>query len=54
MVEVALLSKSAIVTMKQTSHAVKSKTVKRRKLKSVIMHCEKSSNGQISFYSIRI
>ena len=44
MVEEALLFRSASVTMKQTSHPVK----------SVIMHCEKSSVSQIGFYSVRI
>ena len=53
-VEEDLLSKSASVTMKQTSHAVLSKKVKRRKIKSVIMHCENLSTSQIGFYSIRI
>ena len=53
-VEEALLSKGASVTVKQLSHPVKSNKVKRRKLKSVIMHCEKSSTSQIGFYSTRI
>ena len=53
MVGEALLSKSASVTMKQTSNPVQSKKVKRRKLNNVIMHCEKSSTSQIGFYSIR-
>ena len=30
------------------------KKVKRRKLKSLIVHCEKLSNSQIGFYTIRI
>ena len=49
MVEEASLSKSVSVTMKQTSHPVSSKKVKRRKLKSVIMHCEKFSTSKIVF-----
>ena len=54
MIEETLLSKSASVTMKQTSHQIQSKKVKRRRLKSVIILCQKSSTSQIGFYSIQI
>ena len=54
MVEEDLLSKSASVTMKQTSHPVQSKKVKRRKVKRVIVHYEKLYTSQIGFSSIRI
>ena len=54
MVDEYLHSKNASVTIKQTSLPVSSKKVKRRKLKSLVMHCEKSSTSQIGFYLIRI
>ena len=52
-VEEALLSKDTSVTMKQISHPVQSRKVKRRKVESVIMHYKKSLTSQIG-YSIRI
>ena len=52
--EEALLSKGASVTMKETSHPIQSRKVKRRKLKSVIMHCKKSWTSQIGFYLMRM
>ena len=53
MVEEALLSKSTSVTIKQHPTQFNLKIVKRRKLKSVIMHCE-SLTSQIGFYSVQI
>ena len=50
-VEEGLQSKNASVTMKETSHPVLSKKLKRRKLKSVVMHCEKLSISQIRMLS---
>ena len=49
-VEEAFLSKSASVIMKQTSHPKR----RRRKLKSIIMHREKSSTSQIFLYFHRL